>query len=109
MAAHAETPILEPHLRQLLEELSEKLSEVIAESPDVGEKIDEVRSAGYAVYLLLDCKRSETTPPAGPPRVATRRELPAVEQAGFRINAKDLAFLKSVGIDPTRRYRRPRR
>lgn len=100
---------MEPHLRQLLEELSEKLSEVIAESPDVGEKIDEVRSAGYAVYLLLDCKRNDSAPPAGPPRVATRRQLPAVEHAGFRINAKDLAFLKSVGIDPTRRYRRPRR
>jgi hypothetical protein len=99
---------LEPRLRQLLEELSEKLSEVIAESPDVGEKLDEVRSAGYAVYLLLDCKRSDTATSSGRPRVATRRELPAVEGAGFRINAKDVAFLKSVGIDPTRRYRRRR-
>ena len=98
---------MEPRLRQLLEELSEKLSEVIAESPDVGEKLDEVRSAGYAVYLLLDCKRSETSSP-GPPRVATRRELPAVAGAGFRIDARDVAFLRSVGIDPTRRYRRRR-
>jgi hypothetical protein len=49
---------LEPRLRQLLEELSERLSEAIAESPDVGEKLEEVRNAGYAVYLLLDCKRS---------------------------------------------------
>ena len=99
---------MEPRLRQLLEELSERLSEVIAESPDVGEKLDEVRSAGYAVYLLLDCKRSDSTPPTGPPRVATRREVSATDSTGFRINAKDVAFLKSVGIDPTRRYRRRR-
>ncbi|HUP24818.1 MAG TPA: hypothetical protein VNB06_18005 [Thermoanaerobaculia bacterium] len=99
---------MEPRLRQLLEELSERLSEAIAESPDVGEKLEEVRSAGYAVYLLLDCKRSESTQALRPPRVATRREIPAGESAGFRINARDLAFLKSVGIDPTRRYRRRR-
>jgi hypothetical protein len=88
---------------------------VIAESPEVGEKLDEVRSAGYSVYLLLDCKRragergrqrSRSEAPAA--LAATDPQLPAPppKPGVFRINAGDLAFLRSLGIDPTRQLRR---
>lgn len=86
-----------------MERLSEELSQAIAESPEVGEKLQELRTAGYKLSLLLDCKRSE----AEAERAAVRR-LPAGEPS-FRINAQDLAFLRSVGIDPTRKGRSRRR
>jgi hypothetical protein len=35
-------------------------------------------------------------------------EAPSEERAAFRINVKDLRFLKSVGIDPTRKVRNRR-
>ncbi|HVS15961.1 MAG TPA: hypothetical protein VMV46_18715 [Thermoanaerobaculia bacterium] len=88
---------------------------MIAESPEVGEKLDEVRSAGYSVYLLLDCKRRieerarpRSRPQPGTAPAATEPRLPSspVEPGVFRINAGDLAFLRALGIDPTRRLRR---
>jgi hypothetical protein len=103
---------LEPRLRQLLEELSEKLGEAIAECPEVGEKLDEVRSAGYSVYLLLDCKRrvqrGRRALPSGRREGADEASTssPPVEPGVFRINAGDLSFLRSLGIDPTRQLRR---
>jgi hypothetical protein len=140
---------LDDRLRQLLEELSSKLGEVIADSPEVGEKLDRIRSSGYSLYLLLDCKPlpggalpsrssigrdggtsastegeevswardrqttdSEAAPHAGrplrPAPAAPRKQL--AEASGvFRINAGDLAFFRSLGIDPTRRCRGSKR
>jgi hypothetical protein len=69
-----------------------------------------VRSAGYSVYLLLDCKRrvekgrrAESALGSGDEVVeAAAAPAPGV----FRINASDLSFLRSLGIDPTRQLRR---
>ena len=94
---------LDDRLRELLEELSERLCEVIAESPEVGVKLDQIRGAGYSLYLLLDCKRQGETS-GGARSVKSRRRLPPTAGT-FRINAEDLAFLRSVGIDPTRQCR----
>ena len=36
------------------------------------------------------------------------KERPSEERAAFRINVKDLRFLRSLGIDPTRKVRNRR-
>ncbi len=91
---------LDNRLRQLLEQLSEKLCDVIAESPDVGDKLAEIRGAGYSLHLLLDCKRRRSE--SG---WTLRRPLAPAPPGTFRINAADLTLLRSLGIDPTRRCR----
>jgi hypothetical protein len=102
-----------------MEQLSLQLSEAISESEALGETLDAVRQAGYSVYLLLDCKPDEgheQEPADSPLRDDTptpddrRRSAPAAEvsrsaEVAFRIDAKDLAFLRALGIDPTRRSR----
>jgi Ser/Thr protein kinase RdoA (MazF antagonist) len=40
--------------------------------------------------------------------VEPTRPVPSRADVAFRIDADDLAFLRSIGIDPTRRRRRPR-
>ena len=66
--------------------------------------MDQIRDEGWSVYLVIDRKREDETPEG--------IELTGDGSEGvaptFRINSRDLAFLKSVGIDPTRRVRRRR-
>ena len=112
---------LDDDVRRILQELSQELCTVIGESEGVGAKLTELRERGYSLNLLLDCRSLEDDESAEPPAQleagATPAQLPAhagVEDASepaaeedpsFRINSKDLAFLRSVGIDPTRRRR----
>lgn len=86
----------------------------MSESTEVGEKLRLIRQEGYSVYLLLDCKKDGedgcTLEPAiapEPERAPPARQLSAGKST-FRINGTDLSFLKSIGIDPTRRGRRRR-
>lgn len=99
-----------------MEQLSVQLSEAISESAALGETLDAVRQAGYAVYLLLDCKPQGEENASG--REESRQDRASLQGApdpgtvvagasdvAFRIDSRDLAFLRSLGIDPTRRCR----
>jgi|RhiMethySRZTD1v2_1073278.scaffolds.fasta_scaffold754413_2 hypothetical protein len=92
--------ILDENLRQMLRDLGRALSQAIAESPEVGETLRRIESEGYSLHLVLDCKRDGESPTPAAPRAAAGGE------PVFRINGDDLFFLRSCGIDPTRRRRR---
>jgi hypothetical protein len=87
-----------------LQDLRGAITEALADSADVNRSMDQVREEGWSVYLVIDRKREDETPEG--------IELTGDDSDGkiptFRINSRDLAFLKSVGIDPTRRVRRRR-
>lgn len=93
---------MEPRLKQLLEELTRSLCEAMAESPEVHDRLESIRREGYTLNLFLDCKRSGEDGSDPDKSSSARRPLPPPT---FRINGRDLAFLRSVGIDPTRRTR----
>lgn len=86
--------------RTLLRELERALLDALAESPEVHRQLDRLRAAGLSARLVLDCENggegSEST---------SRRDA----DTSFRIDGRDLAFLRSIGIDPTRRLRSRRR
>ena len=90
--------MLDEKLRKRLRDLGRALTQAIADSPEVGEHLREIRREGYTLYLVLDGQAAKTDP--GSPT------LP-LAQPVFRINGEDLLFLRSVGIDPTRRRRKP--
>ena len=71
-------------------------------SPDTLRKI---RDEGYSLYLLVDCKRDPGE--IEPFTFATAPRLTSGEPV-FQIDVRDLSFLRSIGIDPTRRLRRRR-
>ena len=75
----------------------------------MGEKLAEIREAGYSLHLLLDCKRRGDEHKEEVSAAARSSASSASSEGTFRINAQDLAFLKSVGIDPTRRLSGRRR
>jgi hypothetical protein len=94
----------ETDLRAMLRDLGRALSAAISESPEVGRTLRRIRREGYTLQLLLDCKRE---PEQSEPSPIGEEGALAVEPS-FRIDARDLSFLRSIGIDPTRRLRRRR-
>jgi hypothetical protein len=92
-------------LRRLLQELKGAISKTLSESPDVERSMDRIREEGWSVYLVVDRKRDDETPEGI--ELTADRNLPSMEVV-FRIDRQDLAFLRSIGIDPTRRLRRRR-
>jgi hypothetical protein len=89
----------------MLRDLRRALSEAISESSEVSRTLRKIREEGYSLYLLVDCKReaNDLDTPSLPalPKTAAGEPL-------FQIDSRDLSFLKSIGIDPTRRLRRRR-
>jgi hypothetical protein len=97
-------------IKQLLQELGTAINESISTSEDVNRHIQRIRDEGYDLYVVLDAtiglnKQGESSDeddtaviPAEPPR-----------EVQFRINVNDLALLRALGIDPTRKVRSARR
>jgi hypothetical protein len=100
---------MDERIRQLLEELGTAINESISSSEDVNDRIQKIRDEGYDLYVMLDATiglgRADEDDEDGP-RDEMRKQLalPAPD-AQFRIDVKDLAFLRSVGIDPTRKVK----
>jgi hypothetical protein len=105
---------LNDDLREMLKELGQAINESISGSGRVHDSIQRIRDEGYNLYMVLDAKVGVNR---RAPRSGSRRrpvagngkdDAPTGNQAAFRINIKDLRFLKSVGIDPTRKVRNRR-
>jgi len=97
---------LDDKLHQMLRELRRALSEAISESSDVNRTLRRIREEGYALYLLVDCKREPNE--IEPLTFATTATRHSSGEPAFQIDGRDLSFLRSIGIDPTRRLRRRR-
>ena len=99
---------MDDKIRQLLQELGTAINESISGSEDVNRHIQKIRDEGYDLYVVLDATiglnkqgtdaDEEAVVPAAPPK-----------EVQFRINVNDLAMLRAIGIDPTRKVRGARR
>jgi hypothetical protein len=98
-----EGPKLDDKLHSMLRELRRALSEAISESSEINRTLRKIREEGYSLYLLVDCKREIDDPKAV---ALTAPRWPSSGEPAFQIDVRDLNFLKSIGIDPTRRLRR---
>jgi hypothetical protein len=106
------TILLDDKIKQLLRELGSAINDSISNSEQVNEHIQRIRDEGYNLYVVLDAT-------IGLNRLGEEEETPAPAPAGmlvksdrevqFRINVNDLALLRALGIDPTRKVRGARR
>lgn len=112
------------HVRQMMEELGRALVQAIRTSSDISEAIRKIRHQGFAPQLILSCEqdgapqiRGVDFQPSGPRAESDPSEKVArgntngsgdARPPEFRLNGRDVSLLKSLGIDPTRRGRRPR-
>ena len=95
---------MDAKLRRLLQDLRGAISKTLTESPDVERSMGRIREEGWSVYLVVDRKREDETPEG----IELTADRTPSGEAVFRIDSQDLAFLRSIGIDPTRRLRRRR-
>jgi len=94
-------------IKQLLRELGTAINESISGSDDVNKQIQRIRDEGYNLYVVLDAtiglnRQDEPEPP-------TEVIVKSDKEVQFRININDLALLRALGIDPTRKVRTTRR
>jgi hypothetical protein len=103
---------LNDHLREMLKELGQAINESISGSGRVHDSIQRIRDEGYNLYMVLDAKvgvnKRDGRGSRGRSSGGRGENAVSEERAAFRINVKDLRFLKSVGIDPTRKVRNRR-
>ena len=92
-----------------MNDLGEALIEAVSGSPDVSGHLLRLQESGYTLYLTVDCKRDSPEAGNGAGRGSLKRAPPRGGEPVFKINTGDLTFLRSIGIDPTRksRSRRP--
>lgn len=98
---------MDDRLKQLLHDLGDAINESISGSETVSARIQRIRDEGYDLYVVLDATigldRNGDTPPL---RATVKTTGPDGKTSGqFRINVNDLAMLRSLGIDPTRKVR----
>lgn len=85
----------ETEIKRLMKHLGESINETLAESPRINERIQDIRNAGYEVFLVIEAKvgfsrkgkeedQSEETSCGAPVRL--------------RITPEDAKFLKSLKI-----------
>ena len=93
-----------PQIRQWLHDLGKAVAEAMAGSSKVTSTVHRIQEQGFSLYLVLDAKETEQkrsrydlTPGSAP-----GQDRPAE----FRLGGEDVAFLKSLGIDPTRTGKR---
>lgn len=89
---------LDENLKQLMKELGAAINDALSESEDISEAIQNVRNAGYDVFLVLEAtigfnKRSKTE--SG--EEVTANGLKSGEMK-LKVTAQDLKFLRSLKI-----------
>lgn len=89
---------LDDNLKQLMKELGAAINDALSESEEISEAIQNVRNAGYDVFLVLEAtigfnKRSKTD--SG--EEVTANGLKSGEMK-LKVTAQDLKFLRSLKI-----------
>lgn len=100
---------MDDKIKQLLQELGSAINESISGSEDVNRHIQRIRDEGYDLYVVLDATigLNKQDPDADETTEVTVKQPP--KEVQFRINVNDLAMLRALGIDPTRKVKAARR
>ena len=96
---------MDDKIKQLLSDLGTAINESISGSDDVNRHIQKIRDEGYDLYVVLDATigLNKQDDSEGESTEAVASEPP--KEVTFRINVNDLALLRGLGIDPTRKVR----
>jgi 4-aminobutyrate aminotransferase-like enzyme len=89
---------MDDNLKQLMKELGAAINDALSDSEDISEAIQNVRNAGYDVFLVLEAtigfnKRSKGE--AGEERMANGLKSGEMK---LKVTAQDLKFLRSLKI-----------
>jgi len=88
----------ETEIDRLMKNLGDSINETIAESPKISECIQDIKDAGYEIFLVIEAKIGFSSKDEGETETA-----PSEEPVRLRITQDDAKFLKSlkISIDET--------
>ncbi len=86
----------ETDIKRLMKKLGESINETLAESPKINDRIQEIRDAGYEVFLVIEAKIGFSRNPREKENSALGSN--SNEPVRLRINSDDVKFLKSLRI-----------
>jgi hypothetical protein len=84
----------EAEIKRLMKHLGESINETLAESPKINERIQEIRDAGYEVFLSIEAKIGFSRKDLEDGKI----KVPPDEPVRLQITADDAKFLKSLKI-----------
>jgi hypothetical protein len=84
----------EAEIKRLMKNLGESINETLADSPRINERLQEIRDAGYEIFLVIEAKIGFNR--------KDKQEIPqsasADEPVCLRVTTEDVKFLKSLKI-----------
>jgi hypothetical protein len=84
----------ETEIKRLMKHLGESIDETLADSPKINERIQEIRDAGYEVFLVIEAKIGFSRKEKGEGDFTSVSNEPV----RLRITQDDAKFLKSLRI-----------
>lgn len=92
------------NMESLLKELEALFVGAISKAPETRRRIEQMRRDGYQLALRLECRQPGELV-AGDDECVTWLPVPEPDSAPpkFMIDRGDFTFLRSIGIDPTRK------
>ncbi len=85
----------ETEIKRLMKHLGESINEALAESTKINERIQEIRDAGYEVFLVIEAKIGFSRKGKGE---GETESAGSDEPVRLRITSEDAKFLKSLKI-----------
>ena len=85
----------EIEIKRLMKHLGESINETLADSPKINERIQEIRDAGYEVFLVIEAKIGFSRMGKGESEVVSPESSGPVR---LHITSEDAKFLKSLKI-----------
>ncbi len=83
----------ETEIKRLMKHLGESINETLADSPKINERIQEIRDAGYEVFLVIEAKIGFSRKGKG-----EDESVSSDEPVRLHITPDDAKFLKSLKI-----------
>ena len=84
----------EAEIKRLMKHLGESINETLAESPKINERIQEIRDAGYEVFLAIEAKIGFSRKDLEEGDLRAQQDEPV----RLHITQDDAKFLKSLKI-----------
>jgi hypothetical protein len=84
----------ESEIKHLMKHLGESINETLADSPKINERLQEIRDAGYEVFLVIEAKIGFSRKEQEDDEI----DAPSDEPVRLRITPDDAKFLKSLKI-----------
>ena len=84
----------ESEIKHLMKHLGESIYETLSDAPKINERLQEIRDAGYEVFLVIEAKIGFSRKDQEEVEIDTRSDEPV----RLRITPDDAKFLKSLKI-----------